>query len=248
MLRIISGLLLLIISQFAFASTSTSTETISATSALVYKYSSSINYSTCAASLGSDANQAVAMAKSCDGLSSVINTSCNPDSTNYTFVQSEAGSCVYHGYTKSGHVFAYNVFADKVLTFYGNSYSCLSGYTLSGTNCTKEITVDSCTSQAGQSALFWVSKKSAPATICSGTCLANISGSWGDLPDADPDSYTQHQYTYTGATGECTSDTGFTDDATASAANESAAERERLAKIQQAISDAKAACGGRNLS
>lgn len=214
MLRIISVLFLLIISQITFASISSSTETIAATppsgTKTVWRY------------LGHD----------------------------YEFNDFQS-FCVAKGFANSslnfinwdGNLYCNNSFAAYPTTTSDTAYTCPAGYALSGTNCTKESSVDSCTSYAGQSGYFWVNKVNPPSTICSGTCLASAVTVAG-FPDADPLSWQYLQYTYTGATSGCSADSGFTDEATAAAANAAAAERERLAKIQKAIDDAIASCGG----
>lgn len=224
MLRIISGLLLLIISQISFASISTSTDTIPATSSQPVINSSTDFSSYCAAFIES-----------------------SNSSFTYSFDHATTDGSYIYCYQKTVRLsdsytsvsFIYRITVSSLSPI----YSCLSGYTLSGTNCTKQNTVDSCSSYAGQSGYFWVNKVSPPSTICSGTCLASAVAVAG-FPDADPLSWQYLQYTYTGETSGCSADSGFTDDATAAAANAAAAERERLAKIQKAIDDAITACGG----
>lgn len=217
MLRIISGLLLLIISQFSFASLSTTNETIPAsyspkTVYYVYGYDGPSYYSdtpsgACSAVSGTFIPQYY----------------CRDGSATKGIYQKSIGaySCPF-GYTLSDSS--------------GNANSA-------GRYCTKREAVDSCASYAGQSGYFWVNKVSPPSTICSGTCLASASVVAG-FPDADPLSWQYLQYTYTGATSGCTADSGFTDDATAAADNAAAAEKDRLTKVQKAIDDAITACGG----
>lgn len=207
----------------SFATVTTSTETIPATSSGLTYGTYELRVAACQSVVAQNGWQFYAIV-------SVDNLKC------YARVCNIGSNCT----TSTG---SNPYWTTAALYFPTLSYTCPAGYTLSGTNCIKETTVDSCTEYAGQSNYFWVSKKQAPTTVCSGSCLATI-GSYGDLPDADPDSYTQHPYTYTGETGQCTSDTGFVDDVTAAVANAAAAERERLAKIAKAIADAKAACGG----
>lgn len=130
-------------------------------------------------------------------------------------------------------------------------YSCSSGYFLSdaqgnpsssGQYCTTGI--DSCESKSGQTELLWTSKDNPQYTACYGGCAVstNVIGTTG----ADENKvYIQATYTYTGETVDCVegSDTS-TPESTASAANAAAAEAARLAAIDQAIADAKSACGG----
>lgn len=237
MLRIISVLLLLIISDITFASVSS--QTYPATRSTTYvNYFSGNSGSSYTYSNPVDACTAYATQFYSTG------TAGNGGMT-YTYLSYSLNSygqaqCLYNykvwGVSQTGTK-SYTAGYQQVYP-----YVCSAGDSLSGTTCTTQV--DSCKSYSGQSGYFWVSKKAAPATVCSGTCLANISGTWGDAPDADPAAYTQHQYTYTGATGECTSDSGFADAATAAESNAAVAEKERLAKIQKAIDDAITACGG----
>lgn len=230
MLRIISGLLLLIISQISIASLSQSLSTVPAVKITALWHVSSPYF-------GAGSTDVVTACKQYNGVHSGYT---------YTYVSNNGSQCIYDlgGFTSVQSLYS--------VTLSPPLYSCSSGYlsdsagvaSSSGQFCTTSSSVDSCTSYAGQSGYFWVSKKSAPSTVCSGTCLATISGTWGDSPDVDPAAYTQHQYTYTGATGECTSDSGFTDAATAAESNAAVAEKERLAKVQKAIDDAITACGG----
>lgn len=224
MLRIISGLLLLIISQFTFASVSTTTETILAT-ATAQVISSNTDFSSyCASKVNSSTSD--------------FTHSFSRGSTDGVYIYCWENTIrLSDGYTYESSVDSIKISTLPII------YSCPSGYILSGTNCNKENTVDSCTSYSGQSGYFWVNKVNPPSSICSGTCLASAVAVAG-FPDADPLSWQYLQYTYTGQTSGCSADSGFTDDATAAAANAAAAERERLAKIKKAIDDAITACGG----
>lgn len=242
MLRIISVLLLLIISQISFASVSTNNSIVSATattnySVIVYKISTqSINYSTAEASC----RAYVASLSLATPSHTFLYTSSSSGSYNVSF-----GRCNYTNDGASTNVPIY-LYKTTVTT-----YSCSSGVlsdssgvpSSSGQFCNTTTTVDSCASYAGQSGYFWVNKVNPPSTICSGTCLAS-SGVVAGFPDADPLSWIYLRYTYTGETSGCSSDSGFTDEANAAASNSAAAERERLAKIQKAIDDAIASCGG----
>lgn len=224
MLRIISGLLLLIISQFTFASVSTTTETIPAT-ATAQVISSNTDFSSYCAS-------------KVDSSTSNFTYSFSRGSTDGVYIYCWQNSIrLSDGYTSESSVGSIKISTLPII------YSCPSGYILSGTNCNKENSIDSCATFAGQSGYFWVNKVNPPSNICSGTCLASAVAVAG-FPDADPLSWQYLQYTYTGATSGCSADSGFTDDATAAADNTAAVERERLAKIQKAIDDAITACGG----
>ena len=245
MLRIISGVLLLIISQISFASVSTSVSVSSASFTLTasgynssssvvghcYSSSYSINsytltYSGCLSALKAKNSTAYYLAPQVSGTSSSID-----------YIMATNGADL--GYFSTSQTLV------KV-------YSCSSGYlsdssgvaSSSGQYCAISTSVDSCASYAGQKTYLWVSKTNVPASVCDGTCVATV-GSYSNFPDADPTSYQGVYYTYTGQTGSCTDvNTGWVDASTAATANAAADAKALADKINKEISDAETACGG----
>ncbi len=218
MLRIISGLILLIISQISFASISTSTETIPATASAPYQpylisYSSEVSGNI-------SGTHSLSYYYSTPLTLTVSGKSCLA-----TWSELMAGCWTSDG---SRHPTAQ-------ISIYGTSavdYTCPSGYTLSGTNCTKDVSVDSCASFKGQK-FYAYTLADTTDSVCEGTCGA----SFGAASFGPTDVYQEASYIYTGTTDGCTTDTPTVDAATAQAAN-------LRAKIQKAIDDAIAACGG----
>lgn len=213
MLRIISGLILLIISQFSFASLLTSNTIISASYSKVLRYASS---------------------NTSDGF--IFSSPSQACSTYGATYNSNLNICEKNGITFS-----------QISSSYVFAYVCLSGFLSnvsgvvdsSGHYCNITVTTDSCASYAGQQTYLWVSKTNVPPTVCDGTCVATVTN-YSNFPNADPLSYQGVYYTYTGQTGSCTeTNTGWVDEATATAANAAAEQREADAKLKAA----QDACG-----
>lgn len=225
MLRIISGLLLLIISQLSLASVSQSLSTASAVKITALWHVSSPYF-------GAGSTDVVTACKQYNGVHSGYT---------YTYVSNNGSQCIYNlgGFTSVQSLYS--------VTLSPPLYSCSSGYlsdssgvaSSSGQFCTTSSSVDSCLSYKDQKTYLWVSKTNVPSTVCDGTCTATVTN-YSNFPTADPLSYQGVYYTYTGQTGSCTDvNTGWVDESTATAANAAAAQREADAKLKAA----QDACG-----
>ncbi len=221
MLRILSGFLLLIISQFSFASVSYTT--IPAISS--GQYSITVGNFTV---VGSDKLSICqdAVAKSCAAGGYCV-----------AVYGVDGDSCMRYG--------------GVIAQFIGvTAFTCDSGYFLSdsqgnpsssGQYCT--TSVDSCESLSGQVVQLYTLRSNPQVSLCYGGCVA--SRDVVAVTDATVNlTYVYFDYTYTGETSECVegSDTN-TSEADALAANAASVEAARQAAVAQAVADAKAGCG-----
>lgn len=235
-MRIISFLLMLIISQMSFAAVTTSIDTVPASSSLQTVYAVQLSSSSdlspyVSTSLSACLTYALSYAQSIYSTRSFNSAAATATSTVCTIP-----------YTINGVNF-YN-WSTNVRTKQDVIYTCPFGYTLSGTSCTKETTTDSCTELAGTVYKLNVPAAAIPMTVCFDTCTATFPFT---VAISAPGSvgYYSYNYTLTGATCTAADEIGqYVDDATAAAGNAAQAEADRVAAVDAAIESAKAGCGG----
>ncbi len=102
---------------------------IPATTATTYKYSATVQYSSCPTQYSSSTiSTSDAAQKVCNLIATVINGSCNSSTNNYNFVQSSSGSCSFSAYAKVGGAYSYNTTVPSVFYWFGVETTCPSGY------------------------------------------------------------------------------------------------------------------------
>lgn len=233
-MRIISFLLMLIISQISFATVTTSTDTVPAT------LSSNVGISVSKVCL----NNGPVPASCGDTFESACSSFGGTYLNGWCKYSVDGGPLQNWNYGVTRTMYTCSDGSLSVASSCPSFYTCPSGYTLSGTNCIKETTTDSCTELAGTVYKLNVPAAAIPMTVCFDTCTATFPFT---VAISAPNSvgYYSYDYTLTGATCTAADEIGqYVDDATAAAGNAAQAEADRVAAVDAAIESAKAGCGG----